>query len=260
MDSKVLIKLPRKTFVEELNKEILLGTFEKHVITNTNRQFSNKKHTFKPGDLQKPDQRFIIKQDTYLLFTADFLDEYKLIKRLAQIITLKDIGRIITLLGVNKNSIVVEAGSGSGAATTYLANIVKEVHTYEVNDDHLAVAKENVATFGCKNVTFYKKSIYEEVKKHEADGFLLDVPEPINALPQVIKALRMGGRCVMYTPNLTQAQEVVNNLPDTLLYEETIELTERTWNIKGKVLRPRMQGLGHTAFLTLLRKIPGGDA
>ena len=67
----------------------------------------------------------------------------------------------------------------------------------------------------------------------------------------------MGGRAVIYTPNLTQAQSTVLNLPNTLMYEGTIELTERQWAIKDKILRPVMQGLGHTAFLTTVRKVPG---
>lgn len=257
--AKVLIKLPRKRYVEELDKEIMLGAFEKHVLTRTDRQFSDKLHSFSPDILNQEQSRFMMGKDEYLLFTADFVDEYKLLKRLAQIITLKDIGRIITLLGITRDSIVVESGAGSGAATCYIAKIAKEVHSYEIDDEHLAVAKENVKNLGLGNVSFYKGSIYEDVQAHEADAFLLDVPDPLQALPQVVKALRMGGRCVLYTPNLTQAQEAVNNLPEDLLYEGTIELTERQWQIKGKVMRPRIQGLGHTAFLTTLRKIPTDD-
>ena len=259
MTSKLLIRLPRKTYVEELGKEILLGDFEKHVITRTNRSFSDKKHTIRPETLQQEPHRFTLKKDDYLLMDADFLDEYKQLRRLAQIITLKDIGRIITLLGITKDSLVAEAGSGSGAATVYLSKVAREVRTYELNEDHLAVAQENVKAYGCDNVTITKGDIYEDVEALEADAFLLDVPEPIKALAQVHKALRTGGRCAVYTPNLTQAQEAVNELPEGFLYEQTIELTERQWHIKGKQLRPRMQGLGHTAFITIIRKIPGGE-
>ncbi|MBN1275728.1 methyltransferase domain-containing protein [Candidatus Woesearchaeota archaeon] len=258
MDSKVLIRLPRKQYVEELGREISLGEFEKHVITRTDQSYSDKKHTITPESLQQEPHRFIIKKDEYLLLEADFLDEYKQLKRLAQIITLKDLGRIITLLGVTKDSVVVEAGTGSGAATCYLAKVAREVHSYEVNEEHLTVARENTERLGISNVQFHKTDVYEGMKDHGADAFLLDVPDPARALPQVIKALRMGGRCVVYTPNLTQARDVANSLPDALLYEGVIELTERGWQVQGRQLRPRMQGLGHTSFLTLLRKIPGG--
>jgi tRNA (adenine57-N1/adenine58-N1)-methyltransferase len=256
MQKKVLIRLPRKKFVEELGRDISLGEFEKHIVKNTDKPFSDVKHTLTSEQLQQEPCRFPVKDDQYIILNTDFLDEYKGIKRLAQIITLKDIGRIITLLGINRDSVVVEAGSGSGAATVYLASIAKEVHTYEINDDHLAVAKDNVKEFNLSNVTFYRQSIYEEIMEHNADAFLLDVPEPKLALTQVEKTLRIGGRCVMYTPNLTQAADAINHLPQNLLYEGTLELTERNWEIKERILRPRMQGLGHTAFLTILRKMP----
>ena len=258
--AKVLIKLPRKRYIEELDKEIMLGAFEKHVLRKIDKQFSDKAHSFSPEVLQQGPSKFAMGKDEYLLFEADFVDEYKLLKRLAQIITLKDIGRIITLLGITRDSVVVESGAGSGAATCYLAKIAKAVHTYEIEDEHLHVAQENVKNLSLDNVTFYKGDIYEDVGAHEADAFLLDVPDPQKALPQLIKALRIGGRAVIYTPNLTQAQDAVNNLPDELLYEGTIELTERQWQIKGKVMRPRIQGLGHTAFLTTVRKVPSNNS
>ena len=256
--SKILIRLPRKRFVEELGKDVLLGKFEKHFIKTPEKSFSNSKTTIAPVQLQTTGT-FVKDKENYLIFDSDWLDSYKQLKRLAQIISLKDIGRIITLLGITKESVVVESGAGSGAATVYLAHVAKKVHTYEIASEHLEFAKENADILGAKNATFYKGDIYEEktVKKHEADAFLLDVPDPQKALPSVVKALRMGGRAVIYTPNLTQAQSTVLNLPNTLMYEGTIELTERQWAIKDKILRPVMQGLGHTAFLTTVRKVPG---
>lgn len=258
MDEKILIKLPRTKHVEELGKNITLGTFEKHYIANTARSFSDKRNTIRPEELKQPPHRFTKGQDHYLTLDADNLDDYKQLRRLAQIISLKDLGRISTLLGIDRDTVLVEAGSGSGAATCYFARIAKHIHSYEVEDEHLAVAVENAKNLGATNVTFYRKSIYEsdEVKTHEADALLLDVPDPARALRSVEKTLRLGGRAVIYTPNLTQAQEVVLQLPPTLLNEGTIELTERQWSIKDRVLRPVMQGLGHTAFLTTIRKLP----
>ena len=49
------------------------------------------------------------------------------IERGPQIITLKDAGIISAFTGISSGFRVVEAGSGSGALTSYLANLVKPV-------------------------------------------------------------------------------------------------------------------------------------
>lgn len=256
--SKILIRLPRKRFVEELGRDVLLGKFEKHLVKDVSKPFHEKKSSFSVETLQGSAKRFVQGKESYLLFDADWLDSYKQLKRLAQIISLKDIGRIITLLGITKDSVVIESGAGSGAATSYLGMVAKEVHSYEVDKEHLEVAKHNVEVLGVDNVFFHLADIYDvkNVQSHGADAFLLDVPDPKEALASVEKALRIGGRAVIYSPNLTQVQSTVLSLPEGLLYESTIELTERQWSIRDKVLRPVMQGLGHTAFLTLVRKVP----
>lgn len=254
--AKILIRKPRKVYVKELDKQVLLGPFEKFYIKNTEKDFSEKRGQVPKEDLAAEPHAFTVGKENYFTLESDFLDDYKQLKRHAQIIGLKDIGRIITMLGINKESVVVESGAGSGAATCYLASVAKQIHTYEINEENLSVSQENVQRYGLTNVNLQKGDIYADVESHEADAFLLDVPEPRRALPQVHKALRMGGRVAIYTPNLTQAQDLILNLGEEFLYEETIELTERKWVIKERILRPQMQGLGHTAFLTLLRKIP----
>lgn len=255
---KILIRQARSVIDHETGRRVCLGKFKKHLVREPKKGFSDSKNKIPVADLTAAPHRFVAGKDQYLTIDADFLDQYKGMKRLAQIITLKDIGRIITLLGLTKDSVVVESGSGSGAATVYLARIVKRVYSYEVNEEHLVVAQENVEAAGVDNVTFTKASVYDEVHvgAHEADGYLLDVPEPVRALGSVWKALRMGGRVVVYTPNLTQAQEVTTSLPDGFLNEGTTQVTETEWRVSKKILRPNMQGLGHTAFLTVLRKVP----
>jgi len=72
------------------------------------------------------------------ILEPDFTDKFKKIKRGPQIITPKDIGTIITETGINKNSIVLDAGGGSGSLSCFLANITKKVYCYEkkVKDVH----------------------------------------------------------------------------------------------------------------------------
>ena len=70
-------------------------------------------------------------------------------------------------------------------------------------------------------------------------------------------ALRSGGYLVCYNPQITQTTDFVNAImsnPNYIL-EKTIELFERSWKISGRVVRPRSEGIGHTGFLTFVRRI-----
>ena len=71
--SKVLIKLPKKRFIEELGKEIILGEFDKHILTNVNKQFSDKHGNITVEQLQG-NKRFTANKHEYLVFNADWLD------------------------------------------------------------------------------------------------------------------------------------------------------------------------------------------
>lgn len=255
--AKVLFRLPRSVVDNDSGRVVSLNGLEEFYVSDLSKGFSTRFSRLSPDDLSGS-KFFVVNKDSYVVFDSDFLDDFSRLKRLAQTISLKDLGRIITLLGLNRDSVLVEAGSGSGAATLYFSRIVKKVFSYDVNPKHQAVAKSNVSSFGVDNVEFFLADVYDSsnVLAHGADAFLLDVPEPVRALPSVVKALRVGGRAVIYSPNLTQLRDVALNLPSSLLLLRTVQVTEQDWEVSDLLLRPRMQGLGHTAFLMLLRKIP----
>src|SRR3989344_883909 len=89
----------------------------------------------KKEDLGKAKDGDVLKSNTskeFFIFSPSFIDLYRKIKRDAQIIPLKDIGVIIAETGINRESKVLDAGSGSGALACFLASIAKEVVTYEI--------------------------------------------------------------------------------------------------------------------------------
>ena len=49
----------------------------------------------------------------------------------------KDIGIILANTDINKNSIVLDAGSGCGVTTIFLAKFVKKVYSYDIRKDFL---------------------------------------------------------------------------------------------------------------------------
>ncbi|UCD03688.1 MAG: methyltransferase domain-containing protein [Candidatus Woesearchaeota archaeon] len=183
-----------------------------------------------------------------------FIDRYKKIKRGAQIMIPKDIGYIITATGINKDSTVLDAGSGSGALACYLASIAKKVITYEIREDFIKIVKENKKKLGLKNLTVKKGDVFDKIKEKNIDVIILDLKDSYKAIDNVKKALKKRGFLVVYNPQITQSQAFVNKVDEDFKYIKTIELIERPWKIQGKVVRPDFKGLGFTGFLSFFRK------
>ena len=166
----------------------------------------------------------------------------------------KDIGYIITATGINRNSIVLDAGSGSGALACYLAALAKKVITYEIREDFIKIVKENKKKLSLKNLTVKQGDVFDKIKEKNMDVIILDLKDSWKAIDNVKKALNKNGFLVIYNPQITQAQEFVNKIDEDFKYIKTIELIERHWRIEDKIVRPDFKGLGHTGFLSFFRK------
>ena len=102
-----------------------------------------------------------------------FIDNYKTIKRLAQIISLKDIGSIIANTGIHRDSIVMESGTGSAGLSCFLAHICKKVISYDINDKHTDIAKANIKNLGVKNIELKKGNVYDDKQIKEMNHLML---------------------------------------------------------------------------------------
>lgn len=258
MTKKMLVRFPRTVEDKDSGRKIILNKMERFYVDDESGFHGNKfvvdKETLKESGVKE------IVKDRLAVFDATFSDNYKRIKRLAQIITLKDIGAIIAHTGMNKNSVVIEAGSGSGGFSCFIANFVKRVDSFDINVEHQSMAKENAKRLGFKNINFEIGDVYDENSieskyDNKYDVFLLDVPEPSKALGSARRVLNTGGFLVVYAPHIFQVQDVVKALPENLIVEKTIEVIERDWNVSEKTLRPATKDFGHTAFLCFIRKV-----
>ncbi len=192
----------------------------------------------------------------FLVFDANFIDKIKKIKRGPAIMLEKDIGAIIANTGIDKNSKVVDAGTGCGVLAAFLANSVKEVYSYEINKKFFELAKENLKNLGLKNVKVYNKDIEEGIKERNVDLITLDLPEPWKVLKEGYKALKSGGFLVAYLPNITQVDKlIIEAKRGSFFVEKLIEIIEREWFFDQNRLRPKNQIIGHTAFLVFVRKV-----
>lgn len=194
--------------------------------------------------------------EAFWVFPATFLDQYSRIKRDAQIIPLKDIGAVIAQAGIGKSSIVVDAGSGSGAIACFLANIAKKVVSYEIREDFHKIVQQNKKALGLKNLTLKLKSIYDGIDEKNVDAVILDLPEPWKALDAAAKALKHGGFIVSYSPTIPQVSDFVEAVRKREEFQvvRTIELIERDWELLDRKVRPKSQQIGHSGFLTVVRR------
>jgi len=202
---------------------------------------------------------FTLGKDSFVSFDGSFIDDYLHIRRKAQIITLKDLGPIISYTGLNRESIVMSAGAGSGAVGCFLGKIASRVDEYDIDDENIEIAKKNVENLNLTNVTISKSDVYDKSvftsRKDTYDLFVLDVPEPLKALNTASLILKVGGYLAIYCPSISQIQETVKALPENLSQERTVEIIERDWSVKEKVLRPVTKDFGHTGFICFVRKI-----
>ena len=191
------------------------------------------------------------------IFTPSFIDDYKKIKRAPQIIPRKDIAAIIAETGVNKKSIIVDAGGGSGALACFLANIAKQVTTYEIREDFYKIVLKNKKFLGLNNLKIKNKDIYRGIEEKEVDLVTLDLPSPWNAIKPAENALKVGGFLVSYSPTIPQVIDFVSMIQrnNKLVHLKTIEIIERPWDIDERKVRPKSQPIGHSGFLSFCRKI-----
>lgn len=232
---------------------------DKFLVKDTSKDYHTKYGFFKKEDLKAKAGSKVISntKKEFTVFDPYFIDLYRKIKRDAQIIPLKDIGLIVSETGINGNSKVVDAGSGSGALCCFLANISKEVVTYEIREDFIEIVKKNIDYLGLKNVKIKNKNIYEGVDEKNIDLIVLDLPEPWKAIGSAKKALKAGGFLVSYSPSIPQTADFVNEINNDkdFVHVKTSEIIERNWEIDGRKVRPRSQQIGHSGFISFVRRI-----
>jgi len=231
----------------------LLG-IKNYLVTAENKKFSTQYGQIDLGKLIGKKFGTKIKShmgEKFVVVEPSTPDILRKIKRAPQIITFKDAGSIISLAGLNKNSVVVEAGGGSGNLTIMLAGICKKVHTYEIREDFHKVVKENLEKNKIKNVVL-KNSSVAKCKEREVDAVILDLGEPEEFIETARKALKPGGYLIIYSPVIEQLQRVDLS---KFTQVKTIENILREWDIGNNKTRPKTRMLGHTAFLTFARKI-----
>lgn len=180
---------------------------------------------------------------------------YRNLKRGPQVILPKDIGTIISHSNINKNSICVDAGTGSGWLAVSLAKICREVYSYEIRPDFVKIAEKNKIIADTDNLIIKNQDILKGIKEKNVDLVTLDMPDSDRAIRYAYKALVEKGIIVGYLPHIEQAKKFVKKLERYKFRDiYTLETIIRDILIRDRGTRPSTKGIWHTAYLTFGEK------
>ncbi len=197
------------------------------------------------------------------------LAEYTLkMPRGAQVIYPKDLAVIPMWADIYPGARVFEAGVGSGALTMALLRAAGDrgcVVSYEIREDFAATATKNIERFMGKvpNHFLQIRDAYDGIEVGEGisswmfDRVVLDLPEPWRVVPHAARALRSGGLYLSYVPTVPQVMQTVQALEQSRVFTmvQNFETLLRTWNIKGRSVRPDHRMVAHSGFITVARKV-----
>lgn len=181
---------------------------------------------------------------------------YRKLKRGPQVMLPKDIGIILAYTCISKESVCIDAGTGSGWLTIALARIAKQVYSYDTREEFIEIGKKNAEALGLSNILFRHADITKKIYEKEVDIATLDMPNPEKALRNVKKALKEGGYVVSFLPHAEQVNKYVKKL-NKLGFSDvyTVEVIVRDYLVREEGTRPTNKGLWHTGYLTFARKL-----
>lgn len=180
-----------------------------------------------------------------------FLPEhYRRLKRGPQVMLPKDIGLVIAYSGVNRNSVCVDAGTGSGWLAITLARICKEVTSYETREEFIRIAEGNARREGLDNLRIVNMDIRKGIREKDVDLVTLDMPESDKVVGKAHKALRHGGYIFGYLPHMEQVKSFVKELRKYSFSEIVVlEAILRDMLVREEGMRPSTKGVWHTGYL-----------
>ena len=163
----------------------------------------------------------------------------------------KDIGMVIAYTGMNKNDVVLDAGTGSGVATIFFGSIADRVVTYERREEFAEICRKNIDDAGLSNVEVIAGDILKA--EGEYDVVHLDMQLEEEHVLHAHSLLKNGGYLATYTPFLEQTFKVMDAADG--LFSEVIchELIERELTRTERGTRPSTR-VCHTGYITICRK------
>lgn len=227
---------------------------DKYLVKNTDTAYNFHDGFVQPEEFEK-ERITVFRNKEYFILDPSFNDYFERMKRGPQIETPKDLGGIIAEIPINSETIMIDAGSGSGAFSVFMSRFVKKIYSYENRQEHLVIARKNIENMKITNVETDLIDVSEQIPVKDVDIIHLDLREPWKVLTNANKSLKKSGYLVCYVSNILQVKEISDQAEQNgFLLFKVKEIIEREWKVKDKTVRPKNTEIGHTGFLCILRK------
>jgi len=195
----------------------------------------------------------------YVAIKSNLHDYMSTISRKAQIVSLKDAAYIISRCGIRSGSRVVEGGFGSGSLTTALLYYTYpdgDVYTYDLRQDYIDFAVNNINRLEHGHWEIKRGDVRKDVKERDLDAFVVDIPDPWNAVAMAKISLSLGGCFSAYIPTFNQMEKVYKELERMGFVElEACEIMLRGMHVGALGSRPDNVEMPHTGYLVFGRRV-----
>ena len=242
------------------------------VILEEGGQFHSHKGIINHDDIVGMDEGSVIEStlgSSFLLFRHLMVDHVLSMPRGAKVIYPKDAAQILIEGDIFMGARVLEAGAGSGALSMSLLRAVGpegHVYSYEVRDDHLEYAVDNVKEYFGEQPEWWSPRLGDLADVTAADlggpvdRVILDMLEPWEHLETVRDLLIPGGVFMTYVATVPQLMKVMEGIRELKCFTEpkAWESLVREWKVEGLATRPEHRMNAHTAFLIWTRRLADG--
>lgn len=172
----------------------------------------------------------------------------------------RDIGLVMGHTGLSGGDRVLDAGTGTGVLSAYLARAGASVITYEINPEFADVARENMEMAGVSDaVEIRTGNVTEALEDGDLrdpfDLITLDTEDAPQVVEQADELLARGGFLAAYVPFVEGTRAVVEAARTAELQSiETYETLQREMQFDARGSRPSTTGVGHTGYLVFARR------
>ena len=196
----------------------------------------------------------------FLAFRPRISERMMKVRRRTQIVYPKDAGWLVLALDLFPGAQVIEMGTGSGAFTILLAQLVGRegrVYTFDRREDFLSNALSNLERYGLRErVEAGVLEAGQPFPVGDVDAVFLDLPDPWLAIPPAYAALAPGRPIALIVPTAEQLKAAFAALEEVgFAALEAVELLERKVLVREREgVRPFERMVGFTGYLVSARK------